>query len=141
MGMDLGGAQGGVKSDINVTPLVDVMLVLLIIMMLVAPLIQQGAAVRLPLAANTTPKPEVSGQTVLAITKDKTVYLNAKPVADADLLTKVKEALDAQTGEKIVLLKADTDTPYGAVMATMDQLRKANIEDMALIVDPKKGGQ
>ena len=64
MSMDLGGAKGGVKSDINVTPLVDVMLVLLIIMMLVAPLLQQGVNVKLPEAENTVDKPEVSDQTV-----------------------------------------------------------------------------
>jgi len=135
--MDLGGAKGGVKSDINVTPLVDVMLVLLIIMMLVAPLIQQGAAVKLPLASNTIPKPEVSGQTVLAITKDRSFYLNAKQIAEAEMLMKINEALENQK-EKIVLLKADVDTPYGAVMQTMDELRKAGIEDLGLITDPKK---
>ena len=80
MSMDLGGAKGGVKSDINVTPLVDVMLVLLIIMMLVAPMLQQGVSVKLPTAVNTVDKPEVQGQTVIAIAKDKQIYLNAKPV-------------------------------------------------------------
>ena len=64
MAMDLGGAKGGVKSDINVTPLVDVMLVLLIIMMLVAPMLQQGVSVKLPTAANTVDKPETQDQTV-----------------------------------------------------------------------------
>ena len=67
MAMDLGGAKGGVKSDINVTPLVDVMLVLLIIMMIVAPLLQQGVSVKLPVADNTVDKPETQGQTVVAI--------------------------------------------------------------------------
>ena len=61
MSMDLGGAKGGVKSDINVTPLVDVMLVLLIIMMLVAPMLQQGVSVKLPKATNTTDKPRHAG--------------------------------------------------------------------------------
>ena len=79
MAMQLGGG-GGVKSDINVTPLVDVMLVLLIIMMIVAPLLQQGISVKLPVATNTTEKPETSGQTVLAIAADRRLYLNALPV-------------------------------------------------------------
>ena len=83
MSMDLGGAKGGVKSDINVTPLVDVMLVLLIIMMLVAPLLQQGISVKLPVATNTTDHPEVSGQTVVAIAPDEGIYLNAKPISKA----------------------------------------------------------
>ena len=73
MSMDVGGGKGGVKSDINVTPLVDVMLVLLIIMMLVAPMLQQGVAVKLPKADNTVDKPEVQGQTVIAIAKDKRI--------------------------------------------------------------------
>jgi biopolymer transport protein TolR len=60
MSMDVGGSKGGVKADINVTPLVDVMLVLLIIMMVVAPMINQGASITLPRAANSTPKPDTS---------------------------------------------------------------------------------
>ena len=70
MSMDVGGAKGGVKSDINVTPLVDVMLVLLIIMMIVAPLLQKGADVKLPVATNTADKPETQDQTVVAIDKN-----------------------------------------------------------------------
>ena len=138
MAMDLGGAKGGVKSDINVTPLVDVMLVLLIIMMLVAPLLQQGVAVKLPKAANTTDKPETQGQTVVAIGRDKQFYLNAKPIREGTLATKVNEILENQK-EKIVLIKADEEVEYGAVMAAMDQLRQAGIEDIGLVTDPKKG--
>ena len=85
MSMDVGGAKGGVKADINVTPLVDVMLVLLIIMMLVAPLLQQGVSVRLPMATNTTDKPETQDQTVIAIAPNKRLYLNAKPVQEGEL--------------------------------------------------------
>ena len=138
MAMDLGGAQGGVKSDINVTPLVDVMLVLLIIMMLVAPLLQQGVAVRLPTATNYVDKPEVSGQTVIAIAPDKSVYLNAKPLrAEEELGTKVKDLLEGKN-EKIVLIKADEAVDYSAVMGAMDELRKAGIEDIGLIIDRKR---
>jgi biopolymer transport protein ExbD len=136
--MDLGGAQGGVKSDINVTPLVDVMLVLLIIMMLVAPLLQQGVSVKLPEAENTVDKPEVSDQTVIAIASNKEVYLNAKPIREQELATKLIELLENKT-EKIVLIKADEDVEYGAVMATMDQLRQAGIENVGLITEKKKG--
>jgi biopolymer transport protein ExbD len=136
--MDLGGAKGGVKADINVTPLVDVMLVLLIIMMLVAPLLQQGVSVRLPEAENTVDKPEVSDQTVIAIAANKAVYLNAKPVQEAELATKVNEILEDKV-EKIVLIKADQDVEYGAVMATMDALRQAGIENVGLITEKRKG--
>jgi len=137
MAMDLGGAKGGVKSDINVTPLCDVMLVLLIIMMIVAPLLQQGVSVTLPKAGNTVDKPEVQGQTVVAIARDKTMYVNAKPVQEAELATKINELLE-NAKEKVVLIKADTEVEYGAVMGAMDQLRQAGIEDIGLITDPKK---
>jgi len=140
MAMDLGGAQGGVKSDINVTPLVDVMLVLLIIMMLVAPLLQQGVSVKLPTAANYVDKPEVSGQTVVAIAPDKSVYLNAKPLRpEEELGVKVRDLLEGKN-EKIVLIKADEAVDYSAVMGAMDELRKAGIEDIGLIIDRKKVG-
>src|SRR2546425_6664177 len=114
MAMDLGGAQGGVKSDINVTPLVDVMLVLLIIMMLVAPLLQQGVAVKLPVATNTTDKPETQDQTVIAIGRDKSLYVNAKPVTEAELSTPINEILESKK-EKIVLIKADEEVEDGEV--------------------------
>ena len=97
MAMDTGGSSDGPKSQINVTPLVDVMLVLLIIMMLVAPMLQRGVDVKLPLAANTS--------------EEKT--------------------------ERVVLIKGDTDASYRAIMAAMDDLRKAGIEDIGLITDPK----
>jgi biopolymer transport protein ExbD len=135
--MDLGGAKGGVKSDINVTPLVDVMLVLLIIIMIVAPMLQQGVSVRLPVAANTTEKPETQGQTVVAIAADKALYLDARPVREAELATKITEALEQKT-EKIVLIKADEEVDYGTVMAAMDQLRLAGIEDIGLITEPRR---
>jgi biopolymer transport protein TolR len=136
MAMDLGGAKGGVKSDINVTPLVDVMLVLLIIMMLVAPLLQQGVSVKLPIAANTVDKPETQGQTVIAIGKNKELYINAKPVREGELATRVNEIIENQK-EKIVLIKADEEVEYGAVMSAMDQLRQAGIEDIGLVTERK----
>jgi biopolymer transport protein TolR len=138
MAMDLGGAKGGVKSDINVTPLVDVMLVLLIIMMLIAPLLQQGVKLTLPIAANTADKPETQGQTVVAIARDKSLYLNTKPVREGELATRINELLENQK-EKVVLIKADEEVEYSAVMAAMDQLRQAGIEDIGLITERKKG--
>jgi len=137
MAMDVGGAKGGVKSDINVTPLCDVMLVLLIIMMIVAPLLQQGVNVKLPQASNTVDKPEVQGQTVVAIAKDKSMYVNAKPVQESEMASKVGEILE-NNKEKVVLIKADEEVEYGAVMAAMDQLRQAGIEDIGLITERNK---
>jgi len=137
--MDLGGAKGGVKSDINVTPLVDVMLVLLIIMMIVTPMLNQGVAVRLPTATNTTDKPQSDSQTVLAIAANKTMYLNAKPVQEGELASKIGELLESKK-EKNVVIKADEEVEYGAVMAAMDQLRQAGLEDIGLITERRKSG-
>jgi len=139
MSMDVGGAKGGVKSDINVTPLVDVMLVLLIIMMLVAPLLQQGVNVKLPSATNVTDHPETNNQTVITIAPNKDLYLNAKPIREGELATKVNDALENQK-EKVVLIKADEEVEYSAVMSTMDQLRQAGIEDIGLVTTQKKTG-
>jgi biopolymer transport protein TolR len=143
MSMDLGGAKGGVKSDINVTPLVDVMLVLLIIMMLITPMLNQGVAMRLPEATNSVDKPTTQDNTVIAISKDGSVYLNAKPISEAELATKISEALEIKK-EKSVFIKADEEAAYSAIMATMDQLRQAGVEDIGLITEHKKtaaGGQ
>jgi len=135
------GDKGGVKSDINVTPLVDVMLVLLIIMMIIAPMLQKGVDVKLPTASNTVDKPETQDQTVVAVTADGRLHLNSREVADGDLATKVAELLETKK-ERIVLIKADEDASYGRVMAAMDALRKAQIEDMGLITEKRaKAGE
>jgi biopolymer transport protein ExbD len=134
------GESGGIKSDINVTPLVDVMLVLLIIMMIVAPLLQQGVPVTLPQAINSSEKPETQDQTVVTIDRNKDVYLNAVPVAQSQLQTRIKEILEDKS-DKIVIIKADVEAPYSAVMDTMDELRAAGIEDMGLITDRRKTQQ
>jgi biopolymer transport protein ExbD len=137
MAMKLGGSSG-VKSDINVTPLVDVMLVLLIIMMIVAPLLQQGVPVTLPIATNTSEKPETQEQTVLAISADKRLFVNAVQVQNGDLRRRIEEVLESKK-EKIVIIKADVDVEYGAVMAAMDDLRASGIEDMGLITETRRG--
>ena len=139
MAMDVGGAKGGVKSDINVTPLVDVMLVLLIIMMLIAPMLQKGVDVKLPQAANTVDKPETQEQTVIAVTADKRLYLNAVPVRADELRQRVQEALETKK-EKIVLIKGDEDAPYSSIMETMDRLREAQIENIGLVAERRVRG-
>jgi biopolymer transport protein ExbD len=137
--MQIGGG-GGVKSDINVTPLVDVMLVLLIIMMIVAPLLQQGVAVQLPLANNSVEKPETQDQTVVTIAANKQVYVNAVEVQGGNLRRRIEEILETKT-DKIVIIKADEDVEYSAVMDTMDELRASGIEDMGLITERRRGAQ
>ena len=136
MSMDVGGAKGGIKADINVTPLVDVMLVLLIIMMIIAPLLQKGVDVRLPIAVNSASKPETQDQTVLGIKADKTVWINGIEVRREELRSRLEAILETKK-EKLILIKADEDAPYSAIMDTMDTLRASGIEDVGLITDSK----
>ena len=139
-----GGRPGARRSgryrpmaEINVTPLVDVMLVLLIIMMIVAPLLQQGVAVTLPRATNTAEKPETQDQTVVAITADKRFFVNAVQIQKADLRRRIEDVLESKK-ERIVIIKADEDVEYGAVMEAMDELRASGIEDMGLITETRR---
>jgi biopolymer transport protein TolR len=139
MAMDVGGSKGGIMSAINVTPLVDVMLVLLIIMMIVAPMLQQGVQLTLPQALNTTAKPDTSDQTVVFVDAHSQLFVNTLPVASQDdAVDRIKTAVEGKA-EKTVYLKGDVDAPYSAIMKMMDALRKAGIETVGLITDPKSG--
>jgi len=140
MAMDVGGAKGGVKSEINVTPLVDVMLVLLIIMMVIAPMLQQGVAVELPQAANSTDKPDTSDQTVVNIDRQGELYVNSLPARESEVVDKVKAALEGKK-EHIVYLKGDKEAQYGQIMKMMDALRAAQIESVALITERPSAGK
>jgi biopolymer transport protein ExbD len=136
MSMDVGGGKGGPKSDINVTPLVDVMLVLLIIMMLIAPMLQKGVPVTLPLADNTVDKPETQDQTVVAVDSKNRFYVDGLEIERNLMADRVKTKLEDKT-ERIVLIKGDQDASYSAIMTAMDDLRKVGIEDIGLITERK----
>ena len=137
MAMDTGSQRGQINSQINVTPLVDVMLVLLIIMMLIAPMLQQGVAVTLPESVHRSDKPDTQDQTVVAIDAINHFYVNAIPVSKDDLVTRVTSALEDKK-EKIVYLKGDKDAKYSAIMDAMDALRQGQLENIALITEPKQ---
>ena len=140
MSMNVGGKAGGLNADINVTPLVDVMLVLLIIMMLIAPMLQQGVAVTLPEASNTGEKPDTQDQTVVAIDSRGAFYVNALPVTADNLIPQVQRVLEDKK-EKIVYLQGDKDAKYSAIMDAMDAFRRAQIENIALITERKQDQQ
>src|SRR5204863_8303815 len=90
---------------------------------------------------NATPKPQSQDQTIIAIGANRSMYVNAKPVQEAELGTKVSELLEGKAGgEKVVIIRADEEVEYGAVMAAMDQLRQAGIEDIGLITQPVAQG-
>ena len=107
---------------------VDVMLVLLIIMMLIAPMLQQGVAVTLPEAGNSEPKPETQNQTVVAVDSANQFWVNGIQATKTDFATRVKSVLEDKT-EKVVLIKGDKDAKYSAIMEAMDSLRAVGIED------------
>ena len=140
MAMDVGSKRGGLNCTINVTPMADVMLVLLIIIMLIAPLLQKGIDVTLPEASYPADKPENDAQTVLGVDKDGRYFVDQQPVLENELLIRVQAALDRKL-ERIVLIKADTDATYGDVMALLDQLQRAGIEDIGLVTERKIGGR
>jgi biopolymer transport protein TolR len=138
-----GGDKGGVINDINVTPLVDVMLVLLIIMMIVAPLLNQGVSLQLPDAQNSSEMPETQGQTVLAITADGTYWVDTIQVPLNGLRQRMDDVL-ATKSEGLVIIKADDGAAYGLIMEALDELRLSGIEDIGLIAErrePAAGGE
>ncbi len=115
------------------------MLVLLIIMMLIAPMLQQGVSVKLPTADNTTDKPESADQTVIAIAANKLDLPQRQAGSGSRARRRGSTRLLETKTEKIVLIKADEEVEYGAVMAAMDQLRQAGVEDIGLITEKRKG--
>ncbi len=139
MGMDVGGQKGGLNSQINVTPLADVMLVLLIIVMLIAPLLQAGVIVALPEAANTVEKPDNDAQTVLHVDSSGRFYVDNAPTEESQLMASVQRALDRKF-ERIVLIKADQGARYADIMEVMDRLQRAGIEDIGLVTERKLRG-
>ena len=139
MGMDVGKESGGLNSQINVTPLADVMLVLLIIVMLIAPLLQAGVLVTLPEAANTAEKADNDSQTVLHVDSAGRFFVDNIPTVESQLMASVQRALDRKL-ERIVLIKADQQAPYSEIMEVLDRLQRSGIEDIALITERKLRG-
>ncbi|MCK4835893.1 MAG: biopolymer transporter ExbD [Candidatus Aminicenantes bacterium] len=119
-------------SEINVTPMVDVMLVLLIIFMVTAPMMQSGINVNLP-SAETKTNPS-SGGLILTITKDRYVYMGDKNINVYLLESRLKNYF-VNEEKKIVFLKADKDVTYGFVISVMDIIKKAGIETVGMIVE------
>src|SRR6185436_5805143 len=135
---DAGGEGAGTRSalaEIHVIPLVDVVLVLLLIFMLTAPMMYRGIDVNLPKAAA---KPTaVEERMILTVTKDRTLYLNDKPLPLATLETQLRDAFKGRT-DKTLYLKADAGLSYGAVIETMDRVRRAGIERLGMVTEPTR---
>jgi biopolymer transport protein TolR len=121
-----------VLSEINVTPFVDVMLVLLVIFMVTAPLLQQGVDVNLPKAKGKELPPEE--RISLVIKKDRTIYMNDTPITIPQMRGKL-EAISKLNPN--IFLKADKDVPYGLVVEVMGEIKEAGIEKLGMITEPK----
>jgi biopolymer transport protein TolR len=137
--MAFGSAEGGPRramTDINVTPLVDVMLVLLIIFMVTAPLIQSGVKVDLP-RASAQQMEHHEEKLVLTITRDRRLYLGNTEIAPAELERKLSSNARIQK-EKELYLHADRSLPYGQVVEIMALARRAGVESLGMITDPDR---
>ncbi len=131
-------SQGGSISQINVTPLVDVMLVLLVIFMVTAPIIQQGVQVNLPQAKAGA----IAGSEellIVTIAKNGKIYLNDNEMTLAELGKKL-EAIKKLQADKQVYLRADQDVRYGEVMRTIAQIKQAGIERLGMVTRPPGEG-
>ena len=130
-----------VSSDINVTPMVDVMLVLLIIFMVVTPMLQKGVSVDMAKVDNPTPMEDADKEDALlvSITRDGKVYFGTEQITTDNLTTKVKDRL-ANKQDKRVYVKADMRTRFGGVVQVVDSVRAAGVDDLGLLTDQRKTG-
>jgi biopolymer transport protein ExbD/biopolymer transport protein TolR len=143
MGMSSGGG-GGFTSDINVTPMVDIMLVLLIIFMVITPFLQQGVSVALPRDMNNPDEdPAIikESSVVVAVTENGDIYIGKKKVDKDTLKTEIDTKMAGKVDtERIVYLRSDINANYGAVVETINLIRDAGIDQIGLVADKRKGG-
>ena len=143
MGMTAGGGRRGLQSDINVTPMVDIMLVLLIIFMVVSPFLQPGITVPVPANMNN---PDVDSNIlsdssiVIAITNDAEFYLGKKRLGKEQLAEEVNRKLEKITNEqdRIVYIKSAAGVSYGDVVSVINEVRKLGVDKIGLVADKKK---
>ena len=155
MGMQAGGGSGGLNSEINVTPMVDIMLVLLIIFMVVTPFLQQGVTVPIPREMmNPEEDTAINKETSVIVsvvcrppdapqctTEATEVYLGKKKVNLEDMKGQVEKALQNKEGkERIVYIKSGVNVNYGEVVRVINAVREKGIDKIGLVADKKKKG-
>jgi biopolymer transport protein TolR len=142
MGMAAGG-NDKYNSEINVTPMVDIMLVLLIIFMVVTPLLQSGVSVALPKDMKNPEEDKAiikESSLVVAITKDNEYYVSKDKVDIGDIKDRVTKAMEnKKPEERIVYIKSDVEANYGSVVEVINSIRQAGIDQIGLVADKKKG--
>jgi biopolymer transport protein ExbD len=125
-----------VKSDINVTPMIDVMLVLLIIFMIVTPLIAAGFKATLPKGKNLDPRPEGDNEVVLGIDERGNYFLNGRPIPEGTLQDQLRTIFNARTEDKILYFKADNKLKYAKIQDAVETARQSGVRVMAAITEP-----
>jgi biopolymer transport protein ExbD/biopolymer transport protein TolR len=144
MGMS-GGGSGGFNSEINVTPMVDIMLVLLIIFMVVTPMLQHGVTVNLPKDLNNPEEDQKivkDTSIVIAIPQDGEYYINKDRIGKDQLKDRVEKMLNniKKEEDKVVYIKSGTGVSYGDVVTVINEVRALGIDKIGLVADKKKGG-
>src|SRR3979409_278260 len=133
------GSSGGVKASPNVTPMIDVMLVLLIIFMLVIPAITAGFQAIPPTGVNLKPHPEEDQDQVLGIDANGQYYLNKKAIPNATLGAQLKQIFENRTEDKLLYVKAHKDLQYGKVLDALDIAAHNNVTVTGMITDQRPG--
>jgi biopolymer transport protein TolR len=141
MALALRNEGSKVNSNINVTPMVDVMLVLLIIFMVITPMLQKGVSVDMAKVNSPTPMPDADKEDALliAIMRDGRTYFGSDQINVDDLTNKVKDRL-ANKVDKRVFIRADSRAKYGAVVDVVDNVRSAGVDDVGLLTEQKQMG-
>jgi biopolymer transport protein TolR len=132
--------QTSVKSQPNVVPMIDIMLVLLIIFMIVTPLIAAGFKATLPQGRNLDPRPEGDNEVVLGIDQEGRYFLDGRPLPDGALEDQLRSRFVNRTEDKILYFKADNQLKYAKVQEAVETARRAGVRVMAAITEPRGGG-
>ena len=132
--------QTAIKSEPNVIPMIDIMLVLLIIFMIVTPLIANGFKATMPQGKNLDKRPEGDDEVVLGIDAGGSYFLNGNAIAAAALEDQLKSIFSARTKDKILYFRADKDLEYGKIQDAVETARRAGVRVMAAITDIKTEG-
>jgi biopolymer transport protein TolR len=133
-------SKGALTSDINVTPLVDVCLVLLIIFMVVTPMLQKGVPVNLPVTDEPEATPDTEKQLQISVKADNSVYIGPNVVRREQVQSALQEIHD-RTPDREVAVKGDRLTKYGEVLDVLKACREVGFNDVGLITQPKKAGE
>ena len=142
MGMSAGNMAGrtNVKSEPNVVPMIDIMLVLLIIFMIVTPLIAAGFKATLPKGANLDPRPEGDNEVILGIDAGGNYFLNGRPIPTASVEDQLRSIFAARTEDKILYFKADNKLKYSKIQEGVEMARAAGARVLSAITEPTQAG-